>query len=34
MEVSSAACGENLGEATSIADLGGNSNYLKENLED
>ena len=34
MGVCSAASGGNPGEATSIADLGGSSNYLNESLED
>ena len=34
MGVCSAASGGNLGEAASIADLGGGGNYLSENPED
>ena len=33
MGVCSASSGGNLGEATSIANLGGSGNYLHENLE-
>jgi hypothetical protein len=34
MVVCDAAFGENLGETTSSADLGGSSNYSNENFED
>ena len=34
MGACSAACGVNLGEATSSADLGGSSKYSNENFED